>query len=304
MVRTLTTVVLLWLGASIASAQTPSTNDANRALGWAHVNQVSIDVGSTTLEFVSTRGFYSCFEYRTDGDTSQLTGNPNPNPAIMDGLYPYTCVNNSSSPVTLAASSYVEVRMVFGAETDERFGWTKFFVLGAQVLKVKPWVYDPDDTGVASAAWVTKEGLADAGGSNHALYLSKSASTSTFAAGGATVDGALGILAELGFDYRNDGHCGAGAPRFNVYTTAGTYYFFGCHYGEHTEAATGWTRVTFTNADAFPANGVTPFPGFGFVEITGIDIVFDEGTDVGPGWVYLDNINVNGILIGKPGLAK
>jgi hypothetical protein len=32
-----------------------------------------------------------------------------------------------------------------------------------------------------------------------------------------------------------------------------------------------------------------------------IDIIFDEGDDVGPGFVYLDNININGTLIGKPG---
>jgi hypothetical protein len=34
-----------------------------------------------------------------------------------------------------------------------------------------------------------------------------------------------------------------------------------------------------------------------------ISIVFDEGTDVGPGYAYLDDININGTLIGKPGNA-
>ena len=32
----------------------PSTNDANRALGWAHVDQVSVADGAMTLSFVST----------------------------------------------------------------------------------------------------------------------------------------------------------------------------------------------------------------------------------------------------------
>ena len=51
-------------------------------------------------------------------------------------------------------------------------------------------------------------------------------------------DGTAGItLTQLGFDYRNDSWCGAGAPRFNVYTTAGTYFFFGCRYGVHTPVA-------------------------------------------------------------------
>ncbi len=113
---------------ALASSHAPSTNDANRNLGWAHVNQLSVGPGETELEFVSTRNFYSCFEYRTDGDTSQASG-PNPNLEVTDGLYPFTCVNNSTATVTLQADEYVEVRMVFGAEKDERFDWTRFEVL-------------------------------------------------------------------------------------------------------------------------------------------------------------------------------
>src|SRR5262245_9568690 len=99
----------------------------------------------------------------------------------------------------------------------------------AQPIDVKPWVYDPDHTGSANSGWVPKQGLPDAGKSNHALYLQKFATTSTNSAGGAAVT-FKGTLTELGFDVRNDSHCGAGAPRFNVYTTAGTYFFFGCTY--------------------------------------------------------------------------
>ena len=178
----------------------------------------------------------------------------------------------------------------------------------ASPLMAKPWVYDPDKTGVSESQWVTHEGLSDAGKSNHALYLTKDAPTATNAASGATI-AFTGVLDELGFDYRNDGWCGAGAPRYNVYTTAGTYYFFGCTYGVHTPSAedpVNWTRVVFTNADAFPADGVTPWPGFGTVEVTGIDVVFDEGTDLvgNPGYAYLDNLNVDGTYIGKPGAAR
>ena len=169
-------------------------------------------------------------------------------------------------------------------------------------FKVKPWTYDPDKTGTADSRWVANAGIPD-----HALFLQKNATTPTNSAGGATVDGVEGItLTELGFDVRNDGHCGAGAPRFNVYTTAGTYFFFGCAYGVHTPVAgqPNWTRVRFGNTDAFAADGVTPFPGFGTAVVTGIDIVFDEGTDVGPGYAWMDNIDVDGTLIGKPGNAK
>lgn len=114
------------------NAVTPSTNDINRTNGWAHVDQVSQGVGTTDLQFISTRGFYSCFEYRTDGDTSQVlaqNGGVNYNPLVTDGLYPYFCLNNNTSTHTILATDYVEVRMVFGAEGDERFDWTRFDVL-------------------------------------------------------------------------------------------------------------------------------------------------------------------------------
>ncbi len=130
--------------AGIASADvnavTPSTNDINRTNGWAHVDQLSAGVGTTDLQFISTRAFYSCFEYRTDGDTSQVlaeNGGVNYNTNITDGLYPYFCQNNNSSTHTITANQYVEVRMVFGAETDERFDWTRFDVLAPVVPQSK-----------------------------------------------------------------------------------------------------------------------------------------------------------------------
>ena len=118
---------------SFASAEvnpvTPSTNDINRINGWAHVDQLSQGIGTTELKFISTRAFWSCFEYRTDGDTNQKTSDTNPNTFVSDGLYPYYCQFNNERTVDIAANEYVEVRMVFGAETDERFDWTRFDVL-------------------------------------------------------------------------------------------------------------------------------------------------------------------------------
>jgi len=129
-------VVLMALGVLAApavaevNAVTPSTNDANATKGWAHFNVVDDSVpGRVTLELVSTRGFASCFEYRSDGDTSEMIEPDNPNTDITDGLYPYQCVNNSTTTVTLYANEYVEVRMVFGAEKDERFDWTRVDVI-------------------------------------------------------------------------------------------------------------------------------------------------------------------------------
>lgn len=114
--------------AAAAVTPTPSTNEINHTNGWARVDQSIRDVGSTTLAFTNNRVLQSCFEYRTDGDVSQKTSNTNYNTEITDGLYPYTCVNNTVKTKSIIATGYVEVRMVFGAEKDERFDWTRFDV--------------------------------------------------------------------------------------------------------------------------------------------------------------------------------
>lgn len=118
-----------------ADVAMPSTNEANRTNGWAHVNVVSVDPGALTLEFVSTRAFASCFEYRVDG--SGPTSPTNFNTDIHDGLWPFTCVNNSTALLTLRAAALVEVRMVFGAERDERFDWTPFHVPAKEDVATK-----------------------------------------------------------------------------------------------------------------------------------------------------------------------
>jgi hypothetical protein len=137
------------VGATVTPV-TPSTNDINRTNGWAHVDQISKGVGTTNLQFISIRPFYSCFEYRTDGDTSQImteNGGVNYNTNITDGLYPYFCQNNNSTH-TITANGYVEVRMVFGAETDERFDWTRFDVVPSPVLSAEDFGVVNYDTGL------------------------------------------------------------------------------------------------------------------------------------------------------------
>lgn len=120
---------------AVVDSITPSTNDINRSKGWAHVD-VDEGVGEATFEFISTRNFYSCFEYRTDGDTSQITTPNNPNKDIADGYYPYFCQINNSRVKTIKANQYIEIRMVFGAERDERFDWTRFDVKVAPTVPV------------------------------------------------------------------------------------------------------------------------------------------------------------------------
>jgi hypothetical protein len=141
----------------------------------------------------------------------------------------------------------------------------------------------------SQAAWKAKQGEADSrGNANHALYFQKFVPTATIAAGVATVNGIAGqALTGLSWEHRDDGHCGAGAPRWNVYTVdsgGGSHtYFLGCAAAVHSPGSeTGWTKDTFVPPVLAPGETVT-----------GLQIVFDEGTDQGPGFVFLDNIQVN-----------
>jgi len=113
---------------AIQNSATPSTNDINKTKEWAYVD-VTPGVGKITLNFIQPRNFTVCFEYRTDGDLSQSIGT-NYNSSISDGLYPYKCLYGAGSfEKAINARGYIEVRMVFGGERDERFDWTRFNVL-------------------------------------------------------------------------------------------------------------------------------------------------------------------------------
>jgi hypothetical protein len=125
----------------------------------------------------------------------------------------------------------------------------------------------------------------------------------------------LSATSALGFDYRNGGHCGAGAPRFNVLvknsvTLADTFHFIGgCANDTSPTPApqypTQWTRVRFQTAS--PSEAFPPIqPGS---TIKSISILYDEGTDTssaqdpnGVGLAVLDNICINGKLV-APGEA-
>jgi len=144
------------------------------------------------------------------------------------------------------------------------------------------------------AAWKAQEGLGDSNGNkNQALYMQKMTATTTFAAGVAVIQGIegtpTGAVSGLSFYVRNDSHCGAGAPRWNIRVKPAlgpsTTVFVGCAAmipGDSLIAPNGktYTRRTFAGP-IIPAG-----------TITSLSIVFDEGDDVGVGFAYLDNISV------------
>jgi len=150
---------------------------------------------------------------------------------------------------------------------------------------------------------------------NEGLILSKVGPTSNFAAAVAELINVKGMtLTELGYDIRKPGagthlgpqgsHCGAGAPRFNIITTADVF-FLGCSSPSPTleTAGEGWIRLRWGGSTPLVAFSASTFL---LVPVTGtvkrIVIVFDEGQDTGPdffGGAILDNIDVNGTLVGR-----
>lgn len=108
----------------------PSTNAENCANDNACVAVVDTAPGEVTLQFDNPDSYAVCFEFRTDGDTSQATGDPNFNPAVED-LYPFLCTGGRSPQTvveTFTAEEFVEIRSAFGAERDQDFDWTRFDV--------------------------------------------------------------------------------------------------------------------------------------------------------------------------------
>ncbi|HZP92525.1 MAG TPA: hypothetical protein VFB20_06555 [Burkholderiales bacterium] len=176
----------------------------------------------------------------------------------------------------------------------------------------------PAGSNIVTSAWLGGMGLPDNGGDNgvpatandphRGLLLSKNGPTTDCSSAGVVIRHAPRTITELNFDYRKGGHCGAGAPRFNITTEAGFTYFVGCAAGVPTPAPqdpTQWQRVTFSEATPVtPQLATNPPFVFGTTPVKQLAIVFDEGTDStsaedpnGVGLAVLDNISVNGQFI-------
>jgi hypothetical protein len=161
----------------------------------------------------------------------------------------------------------------------------------------------------AFAAWKAQQGLPDSvGNANHALYFQKMVPTATFSAGVAVINGIEGqpvsSLQLLSWQHRDDGHCGAGAPRWNLGITgaSGARYtlFLGCAAAAHAlGSASGWTTDSYAGATIVSLGGsnagltLDQQADAASGTIASLAIVFDEGTDQGQGFVFLDNITVN-----------
>jgi hypothetical protein len=169
----------------------------------------------------------------------------------------------------------------------------------------------PNGTGYNDPACVTANDSSDK--HNQGLLLAKTGPTATNASAFAVINGVKGPVTELGYDLRKPtsattpmgSHCGAGAPRFNVETTT-AFYFIGCNSPPAVQTATGngWIRLRWGGSTGALVGFNTTTGTFTTVtgDVKSLSIVFDEGQDTGPdffGLAVLDNIDVNGTLVGR-----
>lgn len=176
------------------------------------------------------------------------------------------------------------------------------------------------------ASWKANQGLPDSNPlTNQALFFQKDTDTSINAAGVVLIRGLAGTavsdLTGLSWAHRTDGHCGAGAPRWDIFVTgaSGTRYtlFLGCSAAAHADAGSdangnnwctdSYAGSTITSLGA--ANAGIPSTSLGDINagtIRDLAIVFDEGNNEAaganppgcppgqglPGFVFLDNVTV------------
>lgn len=97
-----------------------------------HVNKVSADAGSVTLEFVNPFAYWAAFEIRIDDSGPGTTSHwGNMYPWIDADEYAYQSFSfqgNESKTDTFQAQNKVEVRLAGGCESDWYFDWVTFYV--------------------------------------------------------------------------------------------------------------------------------------------------------------------------------
>lgn|SRR4051812_11621603 len=193
-------------------------------------------------------------------------------------------------------------------------------------INVVPFEFDPNNTNLAKATWLSGTGCAPTGGTdagcatggdpkdkkNEGLLLAKTGATPNVVAAGARINGVKGtVLTQLGYDLRKPldsldprgSHCGAGAPRFNV-IIGGVTFFVGCNSPTPVQSplGAGWIRLTWGVPGTLIAFGPLGATNISGMTVDAIQILFDEGQDTGPdnfGLAVLDNIRVNNQVAGR-----
>jgi hypothetical protein len=148
---------------------------------------------------------------------------------------------------------------------------------GTAAAALEPFMFDPGNAcpGVSSTF------------SGGVLHLSKPCATATNASAGAEITGANGqSFTSASFTLASTAQCQGGSPRFNVFTTAGTF-FLGCNNVTPTLNADGTATYTFDAATLAAAGQQVPTPTG---TITQVEVLIDV-----QGSADLSNIMFNGV---------
>ena len=141
---------------------------------------------------------------------------------------------------------------------------------------LEPGVYDPNNTSCVTATY-----------SHGVLHLTKNctAAQEPAAAGAGITDLTGQSFQSASFTLASASQCLGGSPRFNVYTTGGTF-FLGCNNVTPTINADGTATYTFAASDLQPqVSGTTP----GTITSDGMSILIDQN-----GTADVSKITVNG----------
>ena len=148
---------------------------------------------------------------------------------------------------------------------------------GTAAAALEPFTFDPGNAcpGVSSTF------------SGGVLHLSKPCATATIASAGAGITGANGqSFTSASFTLASPAQCQGGSPRFNVFTSAGTF-FLGCNNVTPALNANGTATYTFTAATLAAAGQQVPTPTG---TITQVEVLIDV-----QGSADLSNIMFNGV---------
>jgi Viral BACON domain len=174
--------------------------------------------------------------------------------------------------------------------------------VSGDTLRAWAFAYDPASSNTVAATWMDGTGVSSTASSssdtrNQGLLLSKTSAASNQAQAGIVVRDVEGMsLTQLGYDIRNGGQCTATTPRFAIVTTDDVVHKIGCTSGTTQPApAAGWKRLRFDPAN--PAQTNPPIaPGS---KIKSLYLVMDGGPETGASIVVLDNVDINGKIIGQ-----
>jgi hypothetical protein len=142
---------------------------------------------------------------------------------------------------------------------------------------LEPGVFDPGNTGCPTSSF-----------SNGVLHLAKNCVSTTNASAGANITGLSGqTFQSASFTLASASQCQGGSPRFNVFTSDGTF-FLGCNNVTPTLNGDGTATYTFTAATLAAAGQQVPVPTG---TINSVEVLIDQ-----QGTADISNIVVNGVL--------